>query len=639
MSDFVDLDSSSYGRAAGMGGGAGYIKERLINSSKDAGSIAKYQLKRLFGKKQDEKTLLKDEEMEDADLSQPYTGPNYMYSPEQIEMQKRLLIRPEFPNWCGKCCNITKRYTVALLSGLGFLILFGIRCNMGVAVIAMVSNKTIYTVKGDLVIQEPEFDWDQKTTGIVESSFFWGYLITQIPGGYLAARYPANRVFGIAICASSFMNLLIPAAAKTHYGVVMILKILQGLVEGVTYPACHGIWRWWAPPLERSRLATIAFCGSYAGAVLGLPISGFLTEYVGWSSCFYFYGVLGILWYVLWHFFCFEKPATHPTITQAEKIFIEESIGEQSGFSHGPMSFAMTPWRKFFTSMPVWAIVVANFCRSWTFYLLLISQPLYFNNVFGYHISASGALGALPHLLMSIIVPFGGMLADWLRRRYWTTTTVRKVFNCGGFGGEAIFLLVVAYARSEGLAITSLIVAVGCSGFAISGFNVNHLDIAPRYASILMGFSNGVGTISGLMCPLVTESLTAHHSPEEWEKVFLIAAVIHICGVIFYGIFASGEKQPWADPPAEETNAWHQSLQGGNYNQNAINYGTAGKGGGYGAVEEGYGTQPDAGYNYVTRTEQVQDDDPWAQGDQYSSTNNYNNGYQNNSYGYDRRNY
>jgi ACS family sodium-dependent inorganic phosphate cotransporter-like MFS transporter 6/7/8 len=108
------------------------------------------------------------------------------------------------------------------------------------------------------------------------------------------------------------MNLLIPAAAKMHFGVVMIIKILQGLVEvrlthsitkilfasnnniiiqGVTYPACHGIWRHWAPPLERSRLATIAFCGSYAGAVLGLPLSGILTEFVGWQTSFYFYGM------------------------------------------------------------------------------------------------------------------------------------------------------------------------------------------------------------------------------------------------------------------------------------------------------------------------------------------------------------
>jgi len=36
---------------------------------------------------------------------------------------------------------------------------------------------------------------------------------------------------------------------------------------------------------------------------------------------------------------------------------------------------------------------------------------------------------------------------------------------------------------------------------------------------------------------------------QEWETVYLIASFIHFGGVIFYAIFASGEKQPWAEPP------------------------------------------------------------------------------------------
>lgn len=44
-----------------------------------------------------------------------------------------------------------------------------------------------------------------------------------------------------------------------------------------------------------------------------------------------------------------------------------------------------------------------------------------------------GALSALPHLVMTIIVPIGGQLADYLRsRNILTTTTVRKIMNCGG---------------------------------------------------------------------------------------------------------------------------------------------------------------------------------------------------------------
>lgn len=34
--------------------------------------------------------------------------------------------------------------------------------------------------------------------------------------------------------------------------------------------------------------------------------------------------------------------------------------------------------------------------------------------------------------------------------------------------------------------------------------------------------------------------------------MFLIAALVHYAGVAFYGIFASGEPQPWAEPPREE---------------------------------------------------------------------------------------
>lgn len=57
--------------------------------------------------------------------------------------------------------------------------------------------------------------------------------------------------------------------------------------------------------------------------------------------------------------------------------------------------------------------------------------------------------------------------------------------------------------------MTALTFGVAFSGFAISGYNVNHLDIAPRYASILMGMSNGIGTIAGLLCPIAIDYLTS----------------------------------------------------------------------------------------------------------------------------------
>ncbi|KAL0968463.1 hypothetical protein UPYG_G00267220 [Umbra pygmaea] len=447
---------------------------------------------------------------------------------------------------CG-CCGLPKRYIIAILSGLGFCISFGIRCNLGVAIVEMVNNNTVY-INGTPTIQPAEFHWDPETVGLIHGSFFWGYIITQIPGGFISNKLAANRVFGAAIFLTSILNMFIPAAARRHYGCVMLVRILQGLVEGVTYPACHGMWAKWAPPLERSRLATTSFCGSYAGAVIAMPLAGVLVQFVGWSSVFYVYGVFGIIWYVFWLLLAYGSPAAHPTISDEERIYIETTIGEGVKVMSASEKFK-TPWRRFFTSMPVYAIIVANFCRSWTFYLLLISQPAYFEEVFGFSIGKVGLLSAVPHMVMTIVVPIGGQLADFLRsRKIMSTTNVRKIMNCGGFGMEATLLLVVGFSHTRAVAISFLVLAVGFSGFAISGFNVNHLDIAPRYASILMGISNGVGTLSGMVCPLIVGALTKHKTRLEWQHVFVIAAMVHYTGVIFYAIFASGDKQDWADP-------------------------------------------------------------------------------------------
>ncbi|KAJ8333897.1 hypothetical protein SKAU_G00412160 [Synaphobranchus kaupii] len=425
------------------------------------------------------------------------------------------------------CFGLPRRYIIAIMSGIGFCISFGIRCNLGVAIVGMVNNST-YHQGGKIIIKEV---WDT----------YPGRLYIIEAGGQQGFRRSyfshLNAQYAHPFCCTCALRLC------------DVCKDITRSCGGSDLPSMPwNLEQIGPPPLERSRLATTSFCGSYAGAVIAMPLAGILVQYSGWSSVFYLYGSFGMIWYMFWILVSYESPAVHPTITDEERTYIEESIGESAKLL-GPADKYKTPWKKFFTSMPVYAIIVANFCRSWTFYLLLISQPAYFEEVFGFEISKVGMLSALPHLVMTIIVPIGGQIADFLRsKNILSTTTVRKIMNCGGFGMEATLLLVVGYSHSKGMAISFLVLAVGFSGFAISGFNVNHLDIAPRYASILMGISNGVGTLSGMVCPLIVGAMTKNKTREEWQYVFLIAALVHYGGVIFYGIFASGEKQPWADP-------------------------------------------------------------------------------------------
>ncbi|KZS04048.1 putative Vesicular glutamate transporter 2 [Daphnia magna] len=116
----------------------------------------------------------------------------------------------------------------------------------------------------------------------------------------------------------------------------------------------------------------------------------------------------------------------------------------------------------------------------------------------------TGFLAAIPYLAMAMVVQCGGQLADWVRSRWRVETKVRKIFTCGAFVAQTIFMLATAYTHAVTLAIICLTVGVGFGGFAWSGFSVNYLDIAPQFASLIMGLSNTVATVPGIISPMIT---------------------------------------------------------------------------------------------------------------------------------------
>jgi len=45
-----------------------------------------------------------------------------------------------------------------------------------------------------LFLKEQYFNWDSKEQGLVLSSFFYGYILTQLAGGFLAAKIGGHYV-------------------------------------------------------------------------------------------------------------------------------------------------------------------------------------------------------------------------------------------------------------------------------------------------------------------------------------------------------------------------------------------------------------------------------------------------------------
>ena len=63
------------------------------------------------------------------------------------------------------------------------------------------------------------------------SSFFYGYIVTQLPGGYLTLQFGGKNMFGLGIFFTGFFTLLIPVAVRAHVILLVALRIAIGLCE------------------------------------------------------------------------------------------------------------------------------------------------------------------------------------------------------------------------------------------------------------------------------------------------------------------------------------------------------------------------------------------------------------------------
>ncbi|KAL9982328.1 hypothetical protein ACROYT_G004357 [Oculina patagonica] len=435
-----------------------------------------------------------------------------------------------------------KRYVLSGMIFIGFFVMSGLRVNLNVAIGAMVNNHTA-VVDGQTICREAEFKWEPELKGVILGAFYYGYMVFQIPGGWLALRVGGARLFGAAILTASVFTLLTPMATRWSPAALILLRILEGLVLGVLFPCNHAMWSRWAPSAERTTLVTVSITGASIGYLLTMPVSGLLTKYGfdgGWASVFYCFGVFGIVWYVVWVMVVYESPALHPTISNEEKNLIQETALDLS-----KVDKIVIPWKSILLSPPVWGIIAANFALDWAFYILLISMPIFLLDVMKTSITKMGFLAATPFLVKGLCSPMSGLAADVLRKSTVSTKNVRKVFYAAGAVASGFLVLIAGYSLNVTVVVICMSLAGLTTSLAFPAYTVNMLDIAPRYSSIIMGVCNTVGTTAGFVSPTIVGFITQEETAEEWQTVFWLTFAILVGGTVIFCALLSGERQEW----------------------------------------------------------------------------------------------
>ncbi|KAL0883514.1 hypothetical protein ABMA27_016879 [Loxostege sticticalis] len=405
-----------------------------------------------------------------------------------------------------------------------------------------------------------QFHWTKKVQDTVMSGFFWGYMILQIPGGQLAYRFGARYLLFGALMINCVISLMFPVAS--YYGgwiLALICRICQGLSQACMLPSFHSVLSKWSPLEERGRMSAIVFGGQALGTVLGLPVTGFLAATpLGWPGIFRFYGVLsGTIAIFIW-FFLADSPAQHKWISVAERRYIEEALEHKKD-----KKLPSVPWKSILTSGGMIAIVVAHIGNTWGQVILYSEVPAYMDKVMGVNIKANGLLTALPFMMMFFANFFFSWLTDMLIvKKYLNVVQSRKLFNTIGCVPAAIGFALLAFAPKNIYVIESILIVTCCFKVAASfGFLVNHIDISPNFAGVMMSISNFSANLVGSFAPIITGLILTDVTDEYlWRKVFFIAAGFYFFTNVVYIMFGSGKLADWNNPMQYESVALNEKI-------------------------------------------------------------------------------
>ncbi|CAN8315290.1 unnamed protein product [Cochlearia groenlandica] len=409
-----------------------------------------------------------------------------------------------------------KRWVIVLLCFSAFLLCNMDRVNMSIAILPM----------------SAEYGWNPATVGLIQSSFFWGYLLTQIAGGIWADTVGGKMVLGFGVVWWSVATILTPIAAKLGLPFLLVVRAFMGIGEGVAMPAMNNILSKWVPVQERSRSLALVYSGMYIGSVTGLAFSPFLIHQFGWPSVFYSFGSLGTVWLTLWLTKAESSPLEDSTLLPEERKLIADNCASKEPVKS-------IPWRLILSKPPVWALIGCHFCHNWGTFILLTWMPTYYHQVLKFNLMESGLLSVFPWMTMAISANAGGWIADTLVSRGFSVTNVRKIMQTIGFLGPAFFLTQLKHIDSPTMAVLCMACSQGTDAFSQSGLYSNHQDIAPRYSGVLLGLSNTAGVLAGVLGTATTGHILQHGS---WDDVFTISVGLYLVGTVVWNLFSTGEK-------------------------------------------------------------------------------------------------
>lgn len=365
------------------------------------------------------------------------------------------------------------------------------------------------SISSDLNLTDIQMGW-------VLSAFALGYALFQVPGGAFGDKYGVRKVMTtIMVLWSIFTSL---TGAAWNYVSMLFFRFIFGAGEAGAFPNISRAAFSWVPTKERGAFQGINFSGSRLGAAFALPLVAYLIDAWGWRNIFYFFGVVGILFAVLFYAFFRNKPEDHSGLSDEEKQYILKNRQQEVEKTGGNLSL-----KTIISSKNVILAMIQYIGSNFIFFFMLTWLFPYIKAKYELSLVATGFYAMLPLLAGALGNWVSGFMVDSIYKRgKWKLS--RQLPATIGFVLVVIGILSSLYMDSALGAVLCLSVAIFGADMTLSPSWSFCMDIGEENSGKVSGMMNMAGNIGAFTTALAFPYLQSWTGSN--EPFFYIAAAL-----------------------------------------------------------------------------------------------------------------
>ena len=357
-------------------------------------------------------------------------------------------------------------------------------------IVALLTTATFINAvdRGAIAVAAPliikEFKIDPAVMGIILSSFFWSYVILNIPVSSLSDKLGGKSVLGWAVAIWSLASASCGLVVSSF--TLILARLGVGAGEAAMFPVGSKIIQENFPSSERGTAIGIYTSGVRLGMAATPVLMAFLMATWGWRNAFFITGVGSLTWCGFWYFL-YRQPKNEANAAEKKRI----------------------PWKKILTNRATVGLIMIKFFQDYLLYLFMTWVPTYLVMERGFSIIKMGFYASLPWIAGFFMQNITGWLSDYLIRRGMAVTPARKYLM---IGSHLLAATVMGVGFIDDPMMAVLLLTCSMAGEASAGSLIWVLmaeSAPPQFSGTVGGIMNTAGALAGVLSPAITGVLVS----------------------------------------------------------------------------------------------------------------------------------